>query len=508
MSFLATILKHGSHSLASGLSSAVGAFAASVIVARLLGVEGTAAVAMGLWLVFLTITLADVGINGSLVRFAAECPQEDGGQAARKLAAYGMRILLRAIVAGLLLTALILWFYWGDIQSKYAADRQEGLIFCALIMTCFVVHMLFAFAFQFLRGTRSFSSITRYSLLGTGCQIVAVTLGSTYYGANGALAGYIVVSLPMLFTLRKIPFAGPVERPVAIDRMRRYAGTFYLATLFSPLLWVRADLLIVDQVLGAVAVGLFAAAGTIAALLLGVCAMVCHALLPNIVHAGKDDAERFEQASRIAVRLALVLLVPACLIAAAAAPEAITAIFGRDFAEGGVAANILCIAGLGSILTLVISNVLGAGDSNSVVARNGAIGAVVTVVSGTVLATLFGLIGAALGRLFSQVVIGLLNVRSANRKISGLVPASWVFRILVAGAIGAFVTEAAGWWLGGSLPAIFLSLAAGGVTYLLVILPLLPLSSEERGQLLTGLDAVPHAVRGPTRWLLSLGRSG
>jgi len=507
MSFLANILKHSSQSVVSGLVSAVGSFAASVIIARLLGVEGTATVAMALWLVFLSITLADVGITGTLARFAAECPPENDHAAARQLTAYAFRFLVLAILAGLVLTASILWLYWGDIQAKYAADRTQGLIFCGLVLVCFVIHMLFAFAYQFLRGTRAFNDIALYSLLGTCLQIGGAVAGSLWFGSNGALAAYILFSLPMIFSLRKVRLAGPVEHPPAPRRMRSYAISFYLSVLFSPLLWVRADILIVDQVIGAKAVGLMAAAGTIAALLMQVCQMICSALLPNIVHAARDDRQSFASASRIAVRMSLLLLLPACLIAAAAAPEAIGAVFGPAFAAGGTMAAVLCLAGLGSALTLVVSSVLSAEDGNAVLARNGAIGAVVTLVSGTLLALSFGLVGAALGRLVSQGLMGVLNLRSATRRVDHLVSVGWIFRILLAGTVGALVTEALGWWLGGSLPVVFLSLACGGLAYLVAAFLLLPLSSGEQEQLAALIGGLPGPAQNVAAWLLSRRRT-
>jgi O-antigen/teichoic acid export membrane protein len=506
VSFLSNVLRHGSYSVASGLIGAVGSFAATVIVARLLGVEGTAAVAMALWLVFLTTAVSDVGITGTLSRFVAEYAEGDGPGTAPLFAAYLLRLLLLAIAGGLILTAGILWLYWGDIVTKYAAGQEQALVFCGLVLCCFVVHMLFAFAFQFLRGLRQFKTITYFALAGSVLQIVGVAAGSLYYGVNGALVGYIVFSLPMIFGLRRVPLFGASPRPEAARTMRHYGLTLYFAFLFSPLLWVRADLLIVDQAVGEQGVGLFAAAGTIAALLLHVCSTLCHALLPNIVHVAKSDRAAFERASRIAVRLTLALLLPACLIAAAAAPEALTTVFGAAFAEGGWTAAILCLAGTGSALTLVIANIIGAGTSNIVLARNGVIGALVTVASGTVLALAFGLIGAALGRLFSQAVIAGLNVRSANRQVAGLVTFGWLVRILLASALGGLATEAVGWWLGGGFAALFLSLAVGGLVYLCALLPLLPLGPGERELVLERIETLPNPFKAPAAWLLSMGR--
>ena len=507
MSFLSSILKHSSQSVAAGMIGAIGSFGASVIVARLLGVHGTATVAMALWIAFLTTTIADAGITGTLTRFVAERSRDAGAREARLLAAFALRAFLIAILAGLLLGAAFLWAYWNDIVEKYSEGQTEALVFCALVLTCFVVHMLHAFAYSFLRGQRAFKAITVFSLLGSCLQVAGVVIGSMVYGANGALAGYISASLPMLFGLRSVPLSGPIVPPTAIRRMRSYAGSFYLAVLFSPLLWVRADMLIVDQLLGARAVGLFAAAATVAALVLQVCQMICNALLPNIVHAASDDRAGFENASRTAARLSITLLIPACLIAAAAAPEAVRGIFGQEFADGGTAAAILCLAAVGSALTLIVASVLNADEANGALIRNGIIGALLTITSGIALVVAFGLVGAALGRLISQGIMGLLNVRSANRRVEHLVTAGWMVRIGLAATVGALVTEALGWWMPGGLPALMLSLIAGGVAYCLAAVILLPLADEERKRLLILLKDRPAMIRRPASWLLTVGRA-
>jgi O-antigen/teichoic acid export membrane protein len=495
VNFFSNLLKHASQSVLSALISAVGSFAAAVIIARLLGVEGTAAVTMALLIVFLTTTLADVGITGTLARFAAECSGENEQERARLLAAYWLRVLLRAILGGLLLAAIILWLYWGDIISKYARSPTDALVFCGLVLACFVIHILSAFAYQFLRGIRAFGAVALYSGVGTLLQIAGAVIGSLLYGANGALVAYIIFSAPMILGLRRVRLVGAIESPPEAGGMKRYALSFYMAALFSPLLWVRADTLIVDQLIGANAVGLFAAAGTIAALLLQVCQMICNALLPNIVHSARSEGGSFENSSRSAVRLAMSLLLPACLISSAAAPEAVSEVFGPAFAGGGTAAAILCLAGVGSALTLAVGSVLNASNGNGELARNGAIGAVLSIGVGTALASILGLAGAALGRLVSQGIVGLLNIRSANRRVEGLVTGLWLAMILVASAAGALVTEVIGWWLGSGLLSLFLSLAAGGLVYLVAAALLLPLGREERRMMLPTLQRLPAALQ-------------
>ncbi|MET0180673.1 MAG: oligosaccharide flippase family protein, partial [Novosphingobium sp.] len=314
MSFFAQILKNSSQSVISGMAGAVGSLVAAAVVGRTLGVSGTATIGMALWIVFLTITLSDIGISGTLSRFVAA---ERDPARLNVITSHGARVFGVAMLGGVVLTVLFLFFYWPDILGKYARSRGEAWGLAAIIVACFVVHMLFAFAFQLLRGLREFDTITRLTLVGTLLQIVVVLIGSRLMGANGALIGYLAFSLPMLWALSRVRLTRERPPPDERKRMTAYAGTFYGTALFSPLLWVKADIIVVDQFRDGHAVGLFVAASTVAALLLQVSQMVCNALAPNVMHAAADGEPQLRLASRTAVRFGLFVLLPTCIIGAA-----------------------------------------------------------------------------------------------------------------------------------------------------------------------------------------------
>ncbi|MET0376777.1 MAG: polysaccharide biosynthesis C-terminal domain-containing protein [Rhizorhabdus sp.] len=441
----------------------------------MLGVSGTATIGMALWIVFLTITLSDIGISGTLSRFVAA---ERDPARLNAITSYGARAFAVAMLGGGLLTVLFLLVYWPDILGKYARSRGEAWGFAAIVLACFVVHMLFAFAYQLLRGLRRFDSIARLTLVGTLLQIVLVLIGSHFMGANGALIGYLAFSLPMLWALARVRVTR--EQPPAEERKRMavYAGTFYGTALFSPLLWVKADIILVDQFRDGHAVGLFVAASTVAALLMQVSQMVCNALAPNIMHAAADGEAQLHSASRTAVRFGLFVLLPTCAIGAALAPQAIAVVFGAPFAGAGAAAAILCLAVAPSAVTLVSSSVLNATDSNKALVRSGAVGAGLTVVLGVILVWKAGIIGAAVGRLIAQTVVALLNLNALNRRLPGLVSLEWLgpilFSSLAAGLAGLAVGQ-----VGLGLLAAVLGLVVAGGTYVALVVLTMRMGSDE-----------------------------
>lgn len=503
MSSVTSLLRSSGRSALGGIVSSAGSFGAAVIVARTLGVSGTAAVSIGLWIAFATTTLADFGIAGSLARHIGTIAPEDRAKRSALLA-HAWRAQMRAILAAVALTLAFLAVYWPDIVAKYAASPHDGLVFCALVLACVVVHMTNSFAYQYLRGMRAFGAIAGFSVAGAAVQVIAVWAGAHWYGINGALVGYIAFSLPIIWVLRMV-LPGHAALPVAERQfMRTYAVRLYVAGIFSPLLWTRADLMIVDQLLDARSVGLFAAASTIAAFLLQGCQMICNALLPEIVHAAREDRSGFAKASALAVRFALLLLIPACLIGAAIAPAAITLVFGAAFAGAGPVAAVLCAAGIGSALTLAVASVLTAGEMNGDLARNGAIGAGVTVAAGFALTLMLGLLGTALARGLSQFAVGAMNLRSANRQVRGLVTAGWLLRVSVAAALGALVS----WALVVSLPgaaAIAIATAAfgGGVVYLVAGLVLIPIESGQKTEVARLATRLPARMQRAAGWVLS-----
>ncbi len=435
---------------------------------------------MALWIVFLATTVADIGITGTLARFVSAATGPENAHRQKVLLWWGLKVFAVATVVGLVLTSLFLWLYWGDILSKYASSPTDARNFALAVLACFVVHMLYAYCFQLLRGARAFNTLTSASLIGTVCQIVVVYFGSRWFGVVGAISAYIFYSVPLLWALTRVrPVA---EEPPLEDRtrMRRYALTFYGSALFSPLLWVRFDVIVVDQLQGRYAVGLFIAASTVAALLLGLTQMICNALLPNIVHAATDGEEALRRACGTAMRFGLFLLLPMGLIGAASAPQIIAIVYGAAFSAAATTAFLLCLAAAASAITLVVSSALNAADGNAALARNGVVGAVLTIVLAIPLVWYAGIIGAGVARLTAQSVVATLNILALNRRLDRVVGADWFFPMLFSAVVAAGVMLAIS-QLGLGLGYFVLGGCLAGLVYLGMSVLTLKLGANELG---------------------------
>src|SRR5690606_29660216 len=141
-----------------------------------------------------------------------------------------------------------------------------------------------------------------------------------------------------------------------------YSGTLWIAGLLSPFLWTRVDLILVERMGGVHAAGLFTAAASISALLIQLCMMLCSAILP---HLAAVPAAMRTATSRAALKAVLFVLFPIAFGTAAIAPRLVPLVYGPDFGTSGVATAILAIATAGSVLTIVLSNVLNMLEENA-----------------------------------------------------------------------------------------------------------------------------------------------
>lgn len=458
-----------------GFSSSVAAFLSGVIVARMLGVSGTGTTAMALWLIFAAVTLADTGITGALARFLPEAEAVEG----RRIGARLLRVFLRLIALGLAVLALIMTFGWNRLFEDALAQSGARLSYGAVILSCFLVHMSYAFGFQYLRGVHGFRTIALGSIAGAVLQVTVVLAGSWLFGVHGALAGYLAGSLPIALVLIRLPIVERRPDRATWQRVRNYALTLWLAALFSPLLWTRIDLALVGTIGGIREAGLFNAASSLTAMLMQACVTLCMAVVP---HLASVEPERRPEASGAVMRILLLMLVPMALGMAAIAPRVVRLVYGPDFHDAGGAAIMLSVSAMGTLLTIALSNVINVLEKNSSLVKSGIVGAVLTLGLGFALVPFYGLIGAATARIVAQCTVAAMTLVQANRLQPGTLPYGWFGRLLLAGGACA---GAAGGVLGWSLSDWMLvpAIAAGAVAYVLACRLLVPFDPADLDRL-------------------------
>jgi O-antigen/teichoic acid export membrane protein len=466
-------VKNSAFGIVGGISLSLAGFASGVVVARTLGVDASGVIAMALWLLFLAVTVCDAGIPSTLARFLPDpdLPPDKRHDLPSRL----LRPLWLAIVTGSCVLLAVLLSGMGSDPARYHLSPVEAATLVGLVVACFVVHMIYSFGYQYLRGSHQFGRIARLSLLGAVIQVLGVGTGGLLFGVSGAMAGYILGSLPVAFITMRMSWKTRRLDPVQRTRLQRYAWTIWLSGLLSPLLWTRADLLLVERGLGIHAAGLFTAAASLSALVLQLCMMLCSALLPHLSAVPQVDRAR---ASAAALKLLLLILLPIAFGMAALAPRLVPFVYGPDFAAAGLAAYILSIAAGGSAITLVTSNVLNLLERNGRLVAGGIASAILTIVLCLWLIPLYGIIGAAFARLCAQGALAAVTIFQVNRLQPATISMRWFLPVLVSALLSAFAAEL----VMSLLPYDWAMLAAivlAGVAYILFVMVLVPFEDSD-----------------------------
>lgn len=470
------LLRSSSLAVLGGLSTSFAGVLSGIIVANMLGASGTGSVAMALWIVFLAVTFADFGISGGIARYL---PDSDlSTERKQQAAGYLFQWFVIAIVVGLCFVGMLISLFWGDIRSRYTTSENDAVILAVLIGTCFLVHMLYAFTFHYLRGSGRFGTIAATALLGTVLQVNGVALGSWLLGVPGALAGYILGSLPLAVTWFRLRRSRFRRNANLRRRVRTYTRTLWLAALLSPLLWTRIDLLLVDQFAGLRMAGLFTAAAALPALLIQLGNMVCSALLPHLASLNMEDRTG---AARSGLAGAMAILFPMAFGAAAIAPVLVPLVYGEEFGPAGITSTLLSISAAASIVTLAFSTILNLLEQNRKLIISGILGAVLTVGFGFALVPTYGIVGAASARIAAQGAVAVLTIWQIRSVQPGIVGA-WMWQLLVAasfcGLAAAAVLAAMGGWLG-----LLIAVLVGALTYVMGIWFMIRLDPQQHAVL-------------------------
>ena len=397
----AQFAKNSGFGALSGIAAALGAFISSVIVAHLLGVAQTGAVAFAQWVVMLTATVSDLGAAATVSRFLPELA--GGGRAAdaKNLAAALVRVPAASGAAALLgFVGYAAWLLAANGGSSEAALRW------ALIGTASALQTMSGVAIGYLRGVQRFDLGAGLTIASICVQIGCVALGSVLFGVNGAIAGYGAGALiPAACALGLFRWPGRLP-PGFTRRLVRYALYACAAGVLSGFVWSRLELLFLQHFWGEEAVGLFAVALSLANLAAQGPMLLTGGLLPYFAqNFGSRNYAAIRDAYASGTRVLAFLILPLCCGIAALMPEALPLIYGSHFSAAAAPATVIVIgAGLGSI-GFVGVHLLHGMDRTDFLFASAGFGAALSVIAGITVVANFGVMGAAWARLTTQAVL-------------------------------------------------------------------------------------------------------
>lgn len=411
----------------------------TVVIPRMLGVEGTGTFGALSALAVVAAEAADLGLQGT---------------ASQALVAgtLSLRALVRAklMISGTVLLAALLALPWAPVFAPLlifftlagwseflgVGLRARGRAFLeVLVILCLRATGLLTIGLVVLAEP----TLPRVAWASAVSPIPPILLGIWLLRGTKAIGGAAPPDPPPLTILR-------TAWPLAVN------GGLALVSL-------RIELLAVKALRGAHEAGLFQQALRVVEFLNGVSSALCAGAMPALTReAIRGDGP----VRRRTVLTATLLAAPACLGLLLVAPEVLVLLGGPAFAGGALALCVMALALLPLFLNAVLLHSLIAAGRAGMLPRLTLVRVTLASVLAFVLVPPFGAMGGALGFLISEVVLLALAIR-ACAAVSFPVP---VLKPILVGVVAALPMAAVVATAGGGL---LVSVALGLVAYLLTL---------------------------------------
>jgi len=294
-------------------------------------------------------------------------------------------------------------------------------------------------------------------------KTIGTTIALTHAYIIGTAIGLGLAVVAMLIYSRD--WLAPIDRRVItnIAVLSWPIGLLGIAGAFS----INTDMIMLGWMASPVAVGLYAAAQRPILLLYVLPNLLASAMFPVMARLANVDNARLgrlaEQGSRITFLMALPLTVGGIILA----PQLMPAIFGATSIGAVTSFQILLLTFLIVFPFAMINNTILAHNKQSYFVRFFLLGAATNIIFNLLLIPRFGIAGASVATVLSQLVANALTLR-AVKKLSTFSITRGLSRILLAtGTMGAI-----SWILSRSGVPVLLTLGVSAIAYLLFLIAL------------------------------------
>lgn len=395
-------------------------FLFSIILARFLGVSDIGVYFLALTVVGIGATLARLGLDNAILRFASTAYDQDKPL---ELAALYRQSIGLVVTAGTMI-ALLIWLVTPQLSLN--SDRLVKMqVLLPLILCAIIPVALIRLQGEFFKAT---------ALPGTGTFIQVVVLpiilvmGSLMFWWQGGVTVYNVLLLYASAAIVSVLFAAVawIWRMPALWRMWGEFDIRLLMRTSFPLILVSSLNLIVGWtgilVLGAWAdssdVGLYGIAMRVTGLTAFVLEAVNAVIVPKFstLHAkgSHQDMERIAQKS---ARWMLITVLPLVFVLLLF-PEVVLGIFGSDFVEGAMLVRILIVGqfvnvAIGSVGFLLIMTGHEKKYRNAV-----AVSAILNIIGTISLVPFIGAVGAAVSSAGALILVKMISFVYVYKKLN------------------------------------------------------------------------------------------
>jgi len=395
----------------------------AILVGRLLGPRGYGIVATGLAFFNIFVYLANFGIPPSIVRFVSRYI------ALKKLET--VRLILRTSFKYLLISALVLStvliIFAGPIATNVYRDPKLTVAFriagLMILPGIFLPGLLSAFqGFQRMKYhlfTESFYAIVRVPL-----AFAFIVAG---YYATGALAGtmaglFLACALGLFLLFRLMPKGE--QKAIKGHDISKEIISFSIPnwlTSVAGMVLLSYGTIWLGYVVKMQEVGYYSSALLIASLLPGIAGATITALFPAISELWTvGDRENFASSVRLSIKFIFTLLIPLVAGTAIFSEFILRLVYGTEFIAGGQVLRILSVAALPICVNSLNVTILAGIGRPGICAKIYLSAVALAVAVITPLAWFYGIVGAAVGFLMTQVVI-LCSSTFFVKKLAGFV---------------------------------------------------------------------------------------
>jgi O-antigen/teichoic acid export membrane protein len=482
-----------------GISTTLGNFLSSLIVARLLGVDQAGTVAFAIWIVGLGTTMIGVGLPFTLARYMPELTARTDAEQAHGLAASLFRPFLAiAMLPTIAFCAYAVWLAFANPVAAANAGRTlqplADPVICLLIGLNCTTLALADYARSYLRGLHAFGRVAQLTTTSGLGQIVALCVGSAVFGVRGAVAAYLIASLLPILVLTDLRGHRASPPKELTHRIARYARFRWASELLGFFVWSRMELFFLQIAWGVQAVGLFTVGLTLSNLAVQGPLMLTWALLPHFSEQhGRQDIASMRRVYATGTRLLAFLVFPACFGLAAVLPTLVPLLYGSAFAGSIPSAQVLVCAASISAVSAVGTNLVWALERSDIDFYAGVVGATLAVIGGLLLIGPFGELGAAFSRSVTQLAAVSVSSWFLTSRLGFAIPFRALLRLLASALLCGAAAHLCLMLIGG-IAGLTLAIIIGAVVYFTAVRTLVALPKEDLERLRTALRATPWPI--------------
>lgn len=484
------IVQNSLLSAISGGATLFAGFISTILVARLLGVAATGAIAYATWLSMMGVTLLDLGVQSTLARYLPEL---------RRNGEHSVDAFTTSLLRPYLAISVVVILAAGIVAARYADPVLTGVdprIGVTLIGVLCVLQTLANFTFGELRGRQEFRTAAITALFSLALQTILVAIGALAFGEIGVVIGYCCGAAPM--ALRALRHLGrrPTKARIALDpRYVRFAAFTWAAGLASAFVWSRSEVFFLQRSWGSEAVALLVAGLTFSSLAAQGPMLLTGALLPFFSEKMSIDRDAVNRAFASGTRILAFLALPLCFGAAGVMPGLIALAFGPRFADASLPGAIVVLASALAAPGAVGNHVMYARDRSDYIFYSALAGGLLSILAGLTIIPRYGLMGAACARAAIQVLLVVCGFWYLQVRLKCPVPLNHLLRLAASAAICGLSARATLDALPKSI-ALVAAIFAGAVVYFLSVRLLGALHEED----IARLRDMQHRLPRPLRW--------